>query len=152
MTRRLALRRFPDEVIRRRQGPAGFNFYGEPEPGAIVTAVLPARVEPLKLEDADFVGGVQLVERLRVFVPTGVERVVGNGDVLAWGGDDLLWNGSPLQWGGFTGYIAGDQNPLAAAFDDRGADEVEISGAVFVVEESALWRDAYCRAVVLRET
>ena len=151
--RRLALRRFPNEVVRRRQGAGGgFNIYGEPEPGAVVTAVLPASVQPLSLEDQNFVGGAQLMERLRVYVPTGIERVVGTGDNLLWGGDNLLWGGAPLQWGGFTGYISSDRNPLAAAFDDRGADEVEYAGVIYIVEESQLWRGSYCRAVLLRET
>ena len=55
--RRLALRRFPNEIIRRRQGPGGFNFYGEFAEGAVVTAVLPALLQPIKLEDSDFAGG-----------------------------------------------------------------------------------------------
>ena len=146
--RRLALRRFPNEVVRRRQGAGGFNEFGEFEPGAVVTAVLPASVQPLSLEDQNFVVGAQLMERLKLYVPTGIERVVGTGDVLAWGGDNLLWGGQPLQWG----YISGDLNPLAAAFDDRGADEVEYAGVIYTVEESQLWRGSYCRAVLLRET
>ena len=150
--RRLALRRFPNEVVRRRQGAGGFNEFDEFEPGAVVTAVLPASVQPLSLEDQNFVVGAQLMERLKVYVPTGIERVVGTGDVLAWGGDNLLWGGQPLQWGGFTGYISGDLNPLAAAFDDRGADEVEYAGVIYTVEESQLWRGSHCRAVLLRET
>ena len=59
--RRLALRRFPNEIIRRRQGPGDFNEFGEFEPGQIVTVVLPALVQPVKLEDANFVGGVQIL-------------------------------------------------------------------------------------------
>ena len=90
MTRRLALRRFPHEVVRRRQGAGGFNEFGEFEPGAVVTAILPASAQPLSLEDQNFVGGEQLMERIRVFVPVGIERVVGTGDVLQWGGDNLL--------------------------------------------------------------
>ena len=42
MTRRLALRRFPNEVVRRRQGPGGFNGYGEFEPGRVVETIFPA--------------------------------------------------------------------------------------------------------------
>ena len=69
---RLALRR--TEVVRSRQGPSTRNIYGEIEPGATVTAVLPASVQPVSLEDQDFVGGAQLMERLKVYVPTGIER------------------------------------------------------------------------------
>ena len=150
--RRLPLRRFPHEVIRRRQGPGSRNQYGEFVPGPITTAILPALIQPLKLEDSDFVGGAQLVERMKVFVPVGVQRVVGSSDVPEWDGDAPEWNGAPLQWGGLSGYLAGAANPLVAAFDDRGADTVELAGDIFVVEESQLWRDSHTRAVLLRET
>ena len=143
--RRLPLRRFPQELIRRREGPTTYNFYGEAVPGDVVTAVLPASIQPISLEDQNFVGGEQLRERMRVFVPTGIERVVGTGD-------DLTWNGSPLQWGGTTGFISGDANPLSAAFDDTGADQVEIGGLIYVVEETQFWPGSHCRAVLLRET
>ena len=149
---RLAIRRFPDAIVRRRQGPGTTNFYGEFEPGQVVTIVLPALVQPVKLEDSDFAGGVQLVERLKVYVPTGVERSVTPGDTLRWHGGVLTWNGAPLMWGGFLGYRTGDGNPLAAAFEDRGADEVEIGTARYVVEESELWRGGHVRAILLRET
>ena len=149
---RLSLRRFPDAIVRRRQGPGTYNQYGEFESGQIVTIVLPASVQPLKLEDANFVGGAQLVERLKVYAPTGIERIVTPGDVLSWHGEALRWNGEPLTWGGFIGYRTGDENPLAAAFEDRGADEVEIGTARYVVEESELWRGGHVRAILLRAT
>ena len=152
MTRRLALRRFPNEVVRRRQSAGAFDEYGEWVPGQIVTVALPASVQPLKLADSDFVGGVQLVERLKVYVPTGIERSVTPGDTLRWNGGVLTWSGEPLRWGGFLGYRTGDENPLAAAFEDRGADEVEIGTARYVVEESELWPGSHCRAILLRET
>ena len=152
MRRRLALRRFPHEVIRRRQGPGDFNDYGEYVEGGIVTAILPASIQPLSLTDTNTAAGVSLLSRQAVYVPVGIERVVGDGDVLTWGGDVLEWNGEPLQWGGFSGYQASSDSPLQAAFDDRGADEVEIAGTLFVVEESQLWRGSHCRAVLLRET
>ena len=66
MTRRLALRRFPNEVVRRREGPGDFDEYGEFVAGAIVETIFPARVLPVTLEDSDFVGGVSLLERLKV--------------------------------------------------------------------------------------
>ena len=148
----LPLRRFPREVIRRRQGPGMFNRAGEFEPGAVVQAILPARVQPIRLEDLDLSEGSRFLERLAVYVPTGIERVVGTGDTLTWAGDDLTLNGEPLTLGGFTGYVDGDLNPLAAAFEDREADEVEFAGFTYVVEESQLWRGSHCRAVLLRET
>ena len=149
---RLAIRRFPDAIVRRRQGPGDFDEYGEWAEGAVVTVVLPALVQPVKLEDANFGGGAQLVERLKVYVPVGVERSVTPGDTLRWNGGVLTWSGEPLRWGGFLGYRTGDENPLAAAFEDRGADEVEIGTARYVVEESELWRGGHVRAILLRET
>ena len=147
-----AIRRFPDVIVRRRQGLAGFNEYGESAPGGVVTAVLPALVQPLKLEDSDFAGGVQLVERVKVYCPTGIERRVSDGEALTWSGEELRWNGVALRWGGFMGYVDGDQNPLAAAFDDRAADEVDIGIFRYTVVESELWRGRHARAILLRET
>ena len=130
-----------------------FNRAGEFEPGAVVQAILPARVQPIRLEDLDLPEGSRFLERLAVYVPTGIERIVGSSEILMWAGDDLTLNGEPLTLGsGFTGYVDGDQNPLASAFEDRGADEVEFAGAVFVVEESQLWRGSHTRAVLLRQT
>ena len=125
-------------IVRRRYGPGGPNRYGEYVAGAVVTAALPALIQPAKLEDTDTAGGSSLIDRLQVYVPTGIERVVGTAD--------------NLRWGDGTGYISSDRNPLAAAFDDRGADEVEYGGMVYIVEESQLWRGSYCRAILLRET
>ena len=120
--------------------------------GGIVTAVLPASIQPLSLTDTNTAAGVSLLSRLAAFCPVGIERVVGDGDVLEWGGERLTWGGQPLQWGGFSGYQTSSPSPLQAAFEDRGADEVEIAGTIFVVEESQLWRGSHCRAVLLRET
>ena len=157
--RRLALRRFPDAIVRRRQGVGAFDEYGEWIQGQIVTVVLPASIQPVKLEDSDFAGGVSLVDRLKVYVPVGIERVVTpgdtlrwNGGVLAWNGGVLAWNGAPLMWGGPIGYRAGDENPLAAAFEAAGADEVEIGTTRYSVVESELWRGGHVRAILLRET
>ena len=67
-------------------------------------------VLPLSLEDSDFVGGVSLLERLKVFVPRGIARRRGQGDALEWGGDVLLWNGSVLRWGGDDGTLIDDDS------------------------------------------
>ena len=150
--RRPAIRRFPDNIVRRRQGPATENFYGERVPGAIVETALPASIQPVKLEDIDTEGGAMLSARLMVYVPTGVQRAAGIGDILTWNGRQLLWGGEPLEWGGISGLTAGDENPLVAAFDDTGADEVQIGADVFVVEESVLWSGSHCRATLLRQT
>ena len=150
--RRLALRRFPHEIIRQRQGPGTTNFYGEFEPGAINESVFPARVLPLTLEDSDFVGGVSLVERLKVFVPRGIARHRGDGDTLTWNGEALTWNDSPLMWGGGDGTLVSDDTiPLVAAFADRQADKLVYASQTYVVEESQSW-PRFVRAIALRET
>lgn len=149
--RRPALRRFPREVIRRRQGAGVWNVYGEYEAGPIARVILPASIQPLSLEDNDLVGGSQLAERMRVFVPVGIERRLVAGEVVTFLGDVLLLNGSPVRFGASTGYLAGDSNPLAAAFDDRGADGVEIGTTTYTVEESQLWVGSHCRAILLRQ-
>ena len=105
MTWRLALRRFPNEVVRRRQRPGITNFYGEFEPGPVVETIYPARVLPLSLEDSDVAGGVSLLERLKVYIPRGIARRRGEGDALEWGGEVLTWNGAPLRWGGSDGVL-----------------------------------------------
>ena len=152
MTRRLALRRFPNEVVRRRQGPGTRNFYGEFEPGPVVETIYPAKVLPLSLEDTDFVGGVSLLERLKVFVPRGIARRRGEGEALAWAGSVLTWNGEPLRWGGGDGTLIDDDSvPFLAAFDDRQADTLVYSGIELVVEESQSW-PRYARVIALRET
>ena len=150
--KRLALRRFPNEVVRRRQGPGTRNFYGEFVPGAIVETIYPARVLPLSLEDSDFIGGVSLVERLKVFVPRGVARQRGEGDTITWGGEELLWGGEPLRWGGGDGtFIEENSIPFLAAFDDREADVLVYAGIEYTVAESQDW-PRYTRAIALRET
>ena len=65
----LAPRRFPDTITRRRQGPGGFDVHGEWKSGPVTEIELRASVQPLALEDADFVGGAQLVDRLKVYIP-----------------------------------------------------------------------------------
>ena len=152
MTRRLALRRFPDEVVRRRQGPGDFDQFGESEPGLVEETIFPARVLPLSLEDRDFVGGVSLLERLKVYIPRGIARRRGQGDAVTWNGDMLLWGGDALRWGGGDGALIQDDSiPFLAAFDDRMADVLIYAGAAYVVEESQSW-PRYTRAIVLRET
>ena len=64
----LSFRRFPDTIIRRRSGAGGY-VSGEWVPDADAETELRASVQPITLEDADIAGGVQLVERLKVFVP-----------------------------------------------------------------------------------
>ena len=149
--RRLSLRRFPHEIVRRRQAPGHFDRSGQFVPGQTVEAILPASIQPSKLEDLDLPEGSRYSERLTVYVPTGIERVVGRGETLTWAGDVLTLNGQPLTLG-VSGYVAEDSEPLAAVFDDAQADEVEFAGLSYVVEESQLWRGSHTRAVLLRQT
>ena len=150
--RRLALRRFPDEVVRRRQGLGTTNFYGEFEPGPVVETIFPARVLPLSLEDSDFVGSVSLLERLKVYVPRGIARRRAEGDALAWGGAVLTWNGEPIRWGGGDGMLFAENSvPFLAAFEDREADTLVYAGIEYIVDESQSW-PRYSRAIALRET
>ena len=153
MRRRLPLRRFPNEVVRQREGPGSRNDFGKWVPGQIVRTILPALVQPISLEDNNLTGGVQLSERLTVHVPVGVQRTIAAGDSLRWNGAELLWNNAPLSWGRAAGeVIPGDENPLAAAFEDRAADHAEFAGAVYVVEKSQLWAWSHTRAILLRQT
>ena len=65
----LSARRFPDRITRRRQEPGGRNEFGEFVPGAVVETPFPASVQPLAIEDKDFVGGSQLSERMKCYIP-----------------------------------------------------------------------------------
>ena len=66
---RLAARRFPDTITRRREGASTTNDFGEFVPGAITESELRASVQPMSLEDSDFAGGVSVSHRLSVYVP-----------------------------------------------------------------------------------
>ena len=66
---RLAPRRFPHTITRRRQGAGRVNDFGEFVPGALTETDLRASVQPMTLEDSDFAGGVSVSHRLSVFVP-----------------------------------------------------------------------------------
>ena len=66
---RLAARRFPDTITRKRTAPGRYNQYGEYEPGMVTETELRASLQPMSLKDADFAGGVQVSHRLSVHVP-----------------------------------------------------------------------------------
>ena len=150
--RRLALRRFPNEVIRRRQGPGARNKYGDFEPGAIEETIYPARILPMNLEDLDKVGGERLFERLKVYVPRGISRVREEPDVLTWEGSALLWGGEPLVWSLDVGILVENETvPFLAAFEDREADVLVYASISYVVVASQTW-PRYSRAIGLRET
>ena len=62
--------KYPDLITRRRQAPGDFNDYGEWVPGATSEIDLAANVQPLGLEDVDFVGGPALFSnRMKVYTP-----------------------------------------------------------------------------------
>ena len=143
--------RWPHNVVRRRQEPGRRNDLGEWEPGQIVRSILPAMTQPASLQDVNLEGGVQLSERLRVYVPVGISRRIVPGDTLRWHGQVLTLHGEALTWGGGTVDVM-DAMPLAAAFEDREADSVEVDTRVFAVEESMLWSGDHVRAILLRET
>ena len=143
--------RWPHNVIRRRRGPEMRNSFGEVEPGPLVRSILPAMLQPLSLEDNNLVGGTQLSERLKIYCPIGISRRIMPGDALTLHGQVLTLNGEPITWGGGTVDVL-DAIPLAAAFEDREADHVEMDNRIFVVEESQFWAGDHVRAVLLRET
>ena len=62
-------RRFPDTITRRREFPGHRNEFGEWVPGGVEETPFRASVQPLALEDRDFVGGAQLSNRVKVYVP-----------------------------------------------------------------------------------
>ena len=66
---RLAARRFPDTLTRKRTMPGHRNEFGEYVEGSVEETTLRASVQPMSLEDADDAGGVSVSERLSVYVP-----------------------------------------------------------------------------------
>ena len=86
----LALRRFPETIMRLRTASAGRNSAGEYIEGAIVEAELRASVQPIALTDADVTGGVSLVERFKVYVPEPGALRAAFDDSIA---DRVLWDG-----------------------------------------------------------
>ena len=150
--KRPSLRRFPDEIVRRRQHAGSRNEFGEFEPGATVETILPASVQPLGVNDLDQSEGERLSDRRKVYVLAGIARRVGGADRVTWGSDTLLWNGAAITWGGAAdAFVADDTEPLRAAFEDRQADQVVVGGDVFTVEESQSWPN-HTEATLLRET
>ena len=66
---RLAVRRFPHEIIRARTGASMINEYGEPIPGAVAHKALRANLQPVSRQDLDLIGGNRLLERVVAYVP-----------------------------------------------------------------------------------
>ena len=109
-------------------------------------------IQPAGLVDVNQGGVTQLSERLVVFVPVGIERRLTGDEPVTLRRRSILLRGAPVVFPTFGGLVAGDANPLAAAFDDRGGDRVEVGINVFVVVRSELWAGSHARAELLRET
>ena len=125
-------------ITRRRQAPGSY-IDGVWTPGAVTEAVLLASVQPLTLEDVDLVGGAQFSDRRKIYVGYLEHAVVSSDDLAA------------LRWGGTAeGFAEASEPPLAAAYEDRGADRVLIDGADYVVESSMAW-PSHVEAILLRE-
>ncbi len=150
MTRRLAIRRFPDSITRKRELPGAFNAYGEFEPGLVRETIFRANVQPLSVEDIDTVAGSQFSERLKVFVPTGEGGSIVMLDRFVWGNDELRW-GNDRFLGQSRTAVNEAGEILRAAAEDTPADRVEFRGRDYVVEESRSWL-THTRATLLRQT
>lgn len=87
---RLSLRRFPESVTRRRQEPGYRDERGRWVPGIVNTVAMRASVQPLDLEDSDIAGGVQLSERLKIYVPEENALVAAFEDREA---DEVIYGG-----------------------------------------------------------
>ena len=90
MTTRLSPRRFPETIIRRRVGEGSYVL-GQYRPGKPVDTDLRANVQPLALEDSDFVGGAQVVERIKVYVPASSGNLQAAFETMA--ADQVLYGG-----------------------------------------------------------
>ena len=149
--RTLSPRRFKDVITRRRTMPGGANEFGEFISGAIRETLLQASIQPMAIEDKDFVGGSQLQARVKIYVASAEVELIIEQDTLLWNGEPLTWAAAPLSWG----KIVQNESPgaaLRAAFEDSVADRVIVDGAEYVVEESRFWARSHTRATVLRET
>lgn len=149
---KLALRRFPDRVVRVRRDPGSYNERGRFVEGARREANLFASVQPILVEDKDFVGGAQYSERRKIFVPSPATLraatdicVAGlaRGEIIAG-----LVRGDIIS-SAYAAVLAADPTIEQVALV---ADEIVIApDGTFVVEESQIW-PAYTRATILRET
>ena len=132
---------FPQTITRRRTMPGSRNQFGEYVPGQVVDTPLPASVQPLALEDSDFVGGAQVLERLKCYVPDDAEDLYQPTGFSQAFSNAFYKRGAVQPSGG---------DPLAAAFEDSIADQVIYGGRTYTVEESRRWRGSHVRATLLR--
>ena len=148
--RYLALRRFPDEITRKRALPGMFNEYGEYVTGAIRETAFRCSVQPIDLEDTDAAGGVQLTERLKIYVPTGDGGSIIILDFFRWGDDYFKWDDDVFP--GQTREAVNEAGAiLRAAFEDSVADRIVYDRLEYVIEESRSW-STHTRATALRQT
>ena len=145
----LALRRFPDTIVRRREAEGRRNAYGEWTPGEVTDIELRAAVQPLELADDNLAGGAQLIQMLKVFTPPIYERVGTARAILTVHGEPLTLMGAPLTLG--LGSETFDRASVTAAFVSAGADRVVWGGFTYVVIESRAWA-SHVRATLLLET
>ena len=148
--RSLALRRFPDSITRKRALPGMFNQFGEYVSGAVRETVFRCSVQPLALDDNDIAGGVSLIERLRVYVPTGDGGSIITLDQFRWGNDLFKWGADTFR-GQSREAVNESGALLRAAFDDSVADRIDYDGTEFLIEESRSW-PTHTRATALRQT
>lgn len=87
----LSPRRFPDTITRRRQGEGDYDETGSYVEGAVTETELQASVQPLEIEDIDAVGGEQLSERLKVYIPQPGALSAAFDDSRA---DEVLYGGN----------------------------------------------------------
>ena len=66
----LSFRRFPDTITRRRSSGPYQDDYGRKIDPQVTELEMACSVQPLALEDSDFAGGAQLVERLKCYIPS----------------------------------------------------------------------------------
>ena len=152
---RLAARRFRDTITRLRTAPGG-HVRGQYEPGPVTETDLRCSVQPLAIEDKDFVGGDRLEERLKCYIPMP--------DALLAAFDICLPDADPERSATLDDLVARDLLTAAAADEYRPggaredetqvafiADMVRHDLADYVVEESRLW-SAHTRAVLVRSS
>ena len=86
----LAVRRFPDRIVRRRPRPGDRDHNGEWVPGAVQEVELRASVQPVRLEDFDEASGLRLEDTRRVYVPAPGALVAARDQNVA---DDVVIDG-----------------------------------------------------------
>ena len=148
--RRLPIRRFNDEITRKRSLPSMYNEYGEYVSGAVRETVFRCSVQPRALDDDDQAGGASLVERLRIYIPTGEGGAIITLDAFRWGNDLFKWGNDTFRYSSLD-YVNETGALLRAAFDDSVADRICYDGIDYVIEESRSW-PSHTRATALRQT